>query len=74
MEESKQNNQEEQKPKLEKPAAKPKPKSKPKPDQTFILSSSPHQVKTDDVKTVMKHVNMALLPAIVASVVYFGFR
>ena len=51
-------------------------KSKPKDEKQklFTLSSSPHLARPDNVRTIMKNVNMALLPAIVFGVYYFGFR
>lgn len=40
----------------------------------LILSSSPHQTSNDDVVKIMRGVVFALLPAVVFSVYYFGFR
>ncbi|MBN2280872.1 MAG: RnfABCDGE type electron transport complex subunit D [Candidatus Marinimicrobia bacterium] len=40
----------------------------------LVLSSSPHQNSNDDVKKIMRGVVLALLPAVVFSVYYFGLR
>ena len=67
----------------EKPAAKPKPKPKPKkkaaPElpatiQRAILKSSPHKTGTNSVPKVMYTVVVALIPACVAAVWFFGIK
>ncbi len=40
----------------------------------LVVSSSPHLRSGEDVEKMMWHVNLALLPAVVLSVYYFGFR
>jgi len=43
-----------------------------KPDQTFIISSSPHFHTNDSVPKIMWSVVVALIPATVMAVIYFG--
>ncbi len=40
----------------------------------LIVSSAPHIVKTLDTKEIMKHVLIALIPAMVMGVLVFGYR
>ncbi len=40
----------------------------------LVVSSSPHLRSGADVEKMMWHVNLALLPAVLLSVYYFGFR
>ncbi len=60
------------------PVKKPRPKKDPraklyKPDQMLIISSSPHLGTTDSVPKIMWTVIIALLPAVVMSIYYFGW-
>ena len=40
----------------------------------FIVSSSPHFQSKDTTQTLMLDVILALIPAMIASVIIFGFR
>ncbi len=40
----------------------------------LIVSSAPHIVKTLDTKAIMKHVLIALIPAMIMGVLVFGYR
>ena len=41
---------------------------------SYIVSVSPHLHSKVDTKTLMRDVCIALVPALVASVIIFGFR
>ncbi|MCD8016317.1 MAG: RnfABCDGE type electron transport complex subunit D [Oscillospiraceae bacterium] len=43
-------------------------------DNTMVVSVSPHLRAKEDTRNVMRDVVIALLPAVVASVIIFGFR
>lgn len=43
-------------------------------EHKFIVSSSPHVLMKDTTSSIMRDVLIALLPAVVASVIFFGFR
>ncbi len=67
------------KPKTDKPVEKPKPPAKKEkkeepPPRTFTLSSSPHIRDNESVSKVMNTVTLTLLPVVIASTYFFGFR
>jgi len=43
-------------------------------ENKFIVSASPHILAKDTTSSIMRDVLIALLPAVVASVIFFGFR
>ena len=66
-----------------KPVAKPKPKPKPKaPEEPsvapsadkLVVSSSPHFLNDESIPKIMHNVVLALVPAMAASVYYYGLR
>ncbi len=60
------------------PAAKPAPSAAkpapPPPAPLYLVGSSPHVHAPGDVSTIMRDVLIALLPAAIAGVVFFGLR
>ncbi|MEK7688689.1 MAG: RnfABCDGE type electron transport complex subunit D, partial [Deltaproteobacteria bacterium] len=42
--------------------------------EKFIVSSSPHFLRDENIPKIMHAVILALLPAVAASVYFFGFR
>ncbi len=56
------------------PAAPAKPKKEAPPKRTFTLSSSPHIRDNESVSKVMNTVTLTLVPVLIASTYFFGFR
>lgn len=58
------------------PAKKPAPaKKEPEPEPIeLVVSSSPHLLTQESIPKIMHNVVLALVPAIIASVYYFGYR
>ena len=40
----------------------------------YIVSVSPHITHKDSTQTIMRDVLIALIPAVIASIIFFGFR
>ena len=58
-----------------KKAAVPVKKKEPEPDPIeLVVSSSPHLLTSENIPTIMHNVVLALVPAIIASIYYFGYR
>jgi electron transport complex protein RnfD len=70
-------------PKADAPAKKPAPKKAPVPKKAkvpepepveLVISSSPHLLATENIPKIMHNVVMALIPAMIASIYFFGYR